>query len=103
MSRSDAHVGRAERPPSRRWFGAVTSLAAWIGVALMPKCPLCVAVALSGLGVGAAWATALSPYARAGAWGVAVLAVLGTIYVEGRRFRARGAGERRQRRACCSG
>jgi hypothetical protein len=87
----------------RRWFGAATSLAAWIGVALMPKCPLCVAVALSGLGVGAAWATALSPYARAGAWGIAAVALLSTLYLERRRFRAQHDTARGQTRVCSCG
>ena len=97
MSRGD---GQDRHLQSRRRFGAATSLAAWIGVALMPKCPLCVAVALSGLGVGAAWATGLSSYARPGAWGVAVAAVLWTLYVEGRRFRARRGNARQQARVC---
>jgi hypothetical protein len=88
------------RPGSRRWLGAATTLAAWIGVALMPKCPLCIAVVLSGLGVGAAWVPALSPYARSGLWGFAVMALFFTLYAERRRLRGLRAGDGGQARVC---
>jgi hypothetical protein len=103
MSRRDGYDGGDRRSRSRRGFGAATSVAAWIGVALMPKCPLCVAVALSGLGVGAAWATGVSSYLRTGAWSVAVLALLSTLYVETRRFRARRDRAREETRFCSCG
>jgi hypothetical protein len=98
MPRNDQRVG------TRRWFGAASSVAGWIGVALMPKCPLCVAVALSGLGVGATWATALSPYVRGAAWSVAGAALLFTLFMEGRRILRRRASPGRGIRepSCCS-
>jgi hypothetical protein len=99
MSRSE---GRDERKRGRRWFGPATSVLGWIGVLLMPKCPLCVAVALSGFGLGAAWATGLSPYVRPGAWGVAGVALVATLYFEWRRLRARRE-DHQQARVCSCG
>jgi hypothetical protein len=93
------HAERRAR--ARGWTLAATSVAAWIGVALMPKCPVCVAVLLSGLGLGAAWGAALSPFARSGLWGIAVVALAGTVYMERRRLSARRDPRRENARACC--
>jgi hypothetical protein len=59
--------------------------------ALIPKCPLCIAAALSALGVGASFSAWLSPALRP--MGFALVAVTLLVF-------ARGEWRRRRRRAC---
>src|SRR4029077_10206069 len=62
-----------------------TSLAAIVGTALVPKCPLCVAAALSALGIGATAARQMAPFVRTGGVVLAVIAGLTLLYLEWRR------------------
>src|SRR5688500_15815948 len=57
-------------------LASVASLAALIGAVLVPKCPLCIAAALSALGVGAAVARQTAPLVHHSAL---VLGALGLI------------------------
>jgi hypothetical protein len=68
-----------------------TSVAAGIGVALLPKCPLCVAALLMSLGMGATGAAILGPIARPGLLALACGALLAGIAYEWRRRRQRRA------------
>jgi hypothetical protein len=68
-------ANEAVSPPVRRAAAAWGSVSAVVATALVPKCPLCVAAALSALGVGAASARLLGPYVRA------LLPVLATALV----------------------
>lgn len=65
------------------------SLSAVITAALLPKCPLCVAAALSALGVGTATAHALGPYVRATLPAIAAALVVVAAFVISRRRSAR--------------
>lgn len=64
------------RDGARRIAGASTSIAALAAAALLPKCPLCIAAALSTFGVGAAIGGALAPFARPFGIAVAIIALL---------------------------
>jgi hypothetical protein len=65
---------------------------------LTPKCPLCVAAVLSGLGLGAAGAGAVAPFVRPFAFLLAGLALLSLARAEWRRRRAVTPA-----RTCCGG
>jgi hypothetical protein len=70
---------------ARRFGAGGTSLAAIVATALVPKCPLCVAAALSALGIGAAAAHRMAPFVRAGGVVLAVIAGLTLLFLEWRR------------------
>jgi hypothetical protein len=84
---------------ARRQLGA-TSLAAIVGTALVPKCPLCVAAALSALGLGAAIAQRIAPFVRTLGFAIGAAAVVTLMVLEWRRRRgaacARCASAHRQ-------
>jgi len=75
----------------RRVASASTSIGAIVVAALIPKCPLCIAAALSAIGVGATLASSLAPIVRPIGIGLAVVALI-----------VLGSGEwrRRKQRAC---
>ena len=74
-----------------RTAGASTAIGALAAGALLPKCPLCIAAALSALGFGTAVGGALAPYVRPAALVVAVFAAAAF---------GRAAWRRRKRQAC---
>jgi hypothetical protein len=75
----------------RRVASGSASIGAIVVAALIPKCPLCVAAALSAIGVGATVGSSLAPIARPIGFALAAVALV-----------ASGIGEwrRRRRRAC---
>ena len=79
-----------ERTP-RRWPAALTSAGAAVGAALVPKCPLCIAAALSacGLGVGMGAAEVFAILLRPAA-ALAAIATLVVVLVPLLRARTRG-------------
>jgi len=59
------------KAPERRWAHArraASSAGAVLGLALLPKCPLCVAAYLIGLGASAGAAYSAAPFIRPAAW-----------------------------------
>jgi hypothetical protein len=68
----------------------LSSLGAALGLALLPKCPLCVAAYLASLGVGADLAGRAAPVVRPLVVAVLAVALLALV-----------AGVRR-RRSCCA-
>lgn len=79
------------REAARRAAGASASLGAIALAALIPKCPLCVAAALSALGLGAAISASLAPVVRPLGLALAVVALV---------LAARGEWRRRRRHSC---
>jgi hypothetical protein len=77
---------------ARRGASASASLGAVLLAALIPKCPLCVAAALSALGVGAALGGAVAPLIRPIAFLVAVVLTVAIGVTE----------RRRHKRRCCA-
>lgn len=55
--------------------GAASSLAALLGLLLVPKCPLCVAAYLASLGLSAGLAAAAAPLIRPFAWALCAAAL----------------------------
>jgi hypothetical protein len=82
---------RSETLVSGRISGGVTSVVSLIAAVLLPKCPLCVAVWLSGLGLGAASAFDLAPLIRPALLMVAVSTLVGWAIFERRRMLRRPA------------
>ena len=78
------------REAARRAAGASASLGAIALAALIPKCPLCVAAALSALGLGAAVSASLAPVVRPIGRALAVVALVLAARAECRRRRRRG-------------
>jgi hypothetical protein len=66
----------SRRDRTRRAASASASLGALLVAALIPKCPLCVAAALSALGLGATLGSALAPLLRPVGFGLAVVALV---------------------------
>ena len=66
----------------------VPSLAASVGLVLLPKCPLCIAAYLMSLGIGAHAASAAAPLLRP----LAVIAIVAAVFVL----------VRRRQRPCCA-
>ncbi len=83
----------------RRGLNLVTSLASTVLLALVPKCPLCVAAVLSSLGLGAAAASFLGPLLRPFAILLVLVAIAALAMGERRRFRARRTAHSN---SCCS-
>ena len=81
----------SRRDGLRRGASASTSAFAFLGVALMPKCPVCVAAVLSTVGVGATFGAWFAPVARPFGLAVAVLALVVFARSEWRRRRRRVA------------
>ena len=75
----------------RKPLGA-TSLAAIVATALVPKCPLCVAAALSALGLGAAIAQQIAPFVRTLGFTMGAVALVTLIVLEWRRRRGPACG-----------
>jgi hypothetical protein len=46
----------------------LAAAATTLGVVLLPKCPLCIAAYLAGIGASAGTAALLAPWARPAAW-----------------------------------
>jgi len=76
---------------------AATSIGGLIALAVLPKCPLCVAAYLTALGLSASIAALLAPFLRLGALLVVVLALLAGLFAL---WRTR---ERQAAPACCPG
>jgi hypothetical protein len=72
---------RARSAPAAASFGTVAL------AVLAPKCPLCVAAALSALGLGTASAGCIAPFVRPAAFALAAAAVLALVWGEARRRR----------------
>ena len=72
---------------ARRIGGSAVSVATIFGTLLIPKCPLCVAAALSTFGLGVAAADWLAPFVRVFGFALGALALLGVVYFEWRRRR----------------
>jgi len=94
------------RTVERRSIGRASSTSASLGtvllVALMPKCPLCVAAALTAIGLGTSLASGLSPFVRPLVF--ALLAVTAAFaayawYPSVRRHRVKDVSP--PRRSCC--
>lgn len=66
--------------------GGMSALAV-IAAVLVPKCPLCVAAALSAMGLGAAVSSRLAPFVRPFGFALAGLGALVILYFEWRRRR----------------
>jgi len=81
--------------------GGATSLGTLVAVALLPKCPLCVAALLSGLGLGAAATGRLAPLARPLGIALVAAALLAVAWVEWRRWLARRGGSAPSKGGCC--
>jgi hypothetical protein len=81
------HARNATADVARRIGGSVVSAATIIGALLIPKCPLCVAAALSTFGLGVAAAHWLAPFVRIFGFALGALSVLGVVYFEWRRRR----------------
>lgn len=78
---------KALADPLRRGARASTSVASWLLVALLPKCPLCVAAALSAVGVSASLGALLAPLLRPVAWALAAACAVWLVRAEWRRRR----------------
>ena len=63
---------------------------------LLPKCPMCIAVALSAIGLGGSFGAAVAPLLRPVAIALGGLALLTLAWAEVRRRRARASGD------CCA-
>jgi len=79
--------------------GAATSIATAIAAALVPKCPLCIAAALSAFGLGAAAAHGVAPWLRPLAFALAASVAVSAAWAAQRRQRARRADAA----GCCGG
>jgi hypothetical protein len=84
---------------SGRSARGATSVGTLVAVALLPKCPLCVAATLSALGVGAAAAGTLAPFVRPLGFALIVAAWAAVAWSERRRWLAR---RERSRGGCCA-
>ena len=73
----------------RRLGGGSASLGALVVVALLPKCPLCIAAWLGAIGVGAGLGSALAPALRPVGIAVAVTCALSLMWSELRRRKRR--------------
>jgi len=61
---------------ARKPVGAAgTSVLAIVGAALVPKCPLCVAAALTALGLGGAIAQRVAPFVRTSGFAIGGVAL----------------------------
>ena len=89
------------RARSARAAGGATSLGTLLAVALLPKCPLCVAAMLSGLGLGAAATGRLAPLVRPLGLALVVAALLAVAWMEWRRWRGRRGRSAPSRGGCC--
>lgn len=85
----------------RRVFGGGSSAFAFLALVLAPKCPLCIAALLSGLGLGAGVAGSIAPLLRPLAFALGGLALVWLARVEWRARRARERGESARISACC--
>ncbi len=56
-----------------------TTLGASLLVALLPKCPLCIAAYLTALGIGAGAAAAAAPWLRPAAIAIALIALIAAV------------------------
>jgi hypothetical protein len=90
-------TSESKRVAPRRWPSVVSSLGSTVLLALVPKCPLCVAAVLSSLGLGAAAASFLGPLLRPFAILLVLVAVVALAAGERRRVHARRAAH-----SCCS-
>jgi hypothetical protein len=85
--------------------GAVSSVGAVLALALLPKCPLCVAAYLVGLGVSVSAAQSAAPFVRPAAWALAIVASLalaaGIWRSRKRPTPSRAEASDQQRGTCC--
>mgnify|MGYP001585354311 CR=1 FL=1 len=95
MRPADVRRDRCPRVP-RRASAIASAAGAFALAALVPKCPLCIAAALSAWGVGTSMAGTLAPSVRPVLFAVAVL-----LAVQVKRGRAR-SHEAALRQRCCS-
>lgn len=86
------------RDGARRVASASASLGAILLAALIPKCPLCIAAALSAIGVGATLGSSLAPIVRPIGVTLAVVAVL--VFASGERRRRKQRGRAGACRSC---
>ena len=77
----------------RRLASIVGSLGTIILAALIPKCPLCVAAALSAVGLGATIGASLAPIVRPVAFVCAAIALLASVRVVWRRRHTSTCGD----------
>jgi hypothetical protein len=97
MSRDEHPTRERGRAPS-----ALASIGTLVLAVLVPKCPLCVAAALSALGVGATAASALAPAVRPLVFVVAATAVVGLAIAEGRRLARKRRHTETGTHSCCA-
>jgi hypothetical protein len=68
---------------------ALSSAGTFVLAALIPKCPLCVAAALTAWGVGASAASAVAPAVKPVAFGLMAVAAITLVVFAVRRMRSR--------------
>lgn len=73
------------REAARRATSALTSVFAVVLATLIPKCPLCVAAALSAIGIGTTLGSAVAPIVRPFGFALAVVVMLVAARREWRR------------------
>ena len=101
--RNVARRSRASRGTLARFGGVVSGLGGALCVALLPKCPLCVAALLTAAGLGAGGAYFLAPLLRPAALGLSALAFLWLAWKARRAVGRRVRGRLEPKSACCQG
>jgi hypothetical protein len=84
---------------------AARAAAATLGVALLPKCPLCIAAYLTSFGLGSAAAAVAAPLLRPFAWllaGASFLALAGSAWRKLRVPRAAPEAQVQSAGGCCA-
>jgi hypothetical protein len=99
--RNVARRARAGRGTFARFGGVASGLGGAVCVALLPKCPLCLAALLSAAGLGAGGAYFLAPLLRPAALGLLGLSSLWLAWIAGRAVGRRARGRLGSNLACC--
>jgi hypothetical protein len=89
------------RPGLAPTGSVASSLAALLSLVFLPKCPLCIAAYLAGLGLGSAAAAFAAPLVRPLAVVLAIMAGAALLRSGWRYFRRARANARRPTNCCC--